>query len=203
MADSEMAKIMIEVFRDKNSEDFSASIADPASRAETGSAAALTAANAAALALRAAAVTAAVSDSERLDYIVRNLDTVRKYMVHLIDEDVKSRGPLRRAIKEGKAQNIEAARQTACCINAEIIGMTSKLFELEEELADICPQEARHFIAESAVLAYSAAEISRLYILNMASYSTDETYRFVIRRENELTFDELSAQLKRIREKTL
>ena len=87
---------------------------------------------------------------------------------------------------EGEARTIEAARQPAVSICAEILNMMGKLLELAQELCPLCPKDARHYLAESAELAMAAARTARSYIVDMAAYSSDETYRFVTRRENEL-----------------
>ena len=180
-------KITIEVFKKKPMEELSQALADPDGKLETGSGAAAVASVAAALLCRAAAATGkTVSGNERLDYIVRNGEILRSYMVHLIDEDVKCRGPLKRAMMEGDARTIEAARQPAVSISAEILNMMGKLLELAQELCPLCPKEARHYLAESAELAMAAARTARSYIVDMAAYSSDETYRFVTHRENEL-----------------
>lgn len=192
-------KIMIEIFKKKTMEELSQALADPDSKLETGSGAAAVASVAAALVCRAASVTArAVSGNERLDYICRNTETLRAYMVHLIDEDVKCRGPLKRAVKEGDAQTIEAARQPAVSICAEIVNMMGKLLELAQELAPLCPREAKHYLAESAELAMAAARAARCYIVDMASYSSDETYRFVTRRENELLLEQFAPMAEKL-----
>lgn len=180
-------KITIEVFKKKPMEELSQALADPDGKLETGSGAAAVASVAAALLCRAAAATGkTVSGNERLDYIVRNGEILRGYMVHLIDEDVKCRGPLKRAMMEGDARTIEAARQPAVSICAEILNMMGKLLELAQELCPLCPKEAKHYLAESAELAMAAARTARSYIVDMAAYSSDETYRFVTHRENEL-----------------
>ena len=186
-------KIMIEVFKKKTMEELSQALADPDGKLETGSGAAVAASVAAALLCRAAAVTGkTVSGNERLDYIARNGEILRSYMVHLIDEDVKCRGPLKRAMAEGDARAIEAARQPAVSICGEIINMMGKLLELAQELVPLCPKEARHYLAESAELAMAAVRSARCYIVDMASYCSDETYRFVTRRENELLLAQFS-----------
>ena len=180
-------KITIEVFKKKPMEELSQALADPDGKLETGSGAAAVASVAAALLCRAAAATGkTVSGNERLDYIVRNGEILRSYMVHLIDEDVKCRGPLKRAMMEGDARTIEAARQPAVSISEEILNMMGKLLELAQELCPLCPKEAKHYLAESAELAMAAARTARSYIVDMAAYSSDETYSFVTRRENEL-----------------
>lgn len=186
----ENGKIIIEVYKEKKPEEFTKFLADKNSRVEAGSASALTAAQAAALAERAAAyATELYPDNERAAYIAHNLEILRGYMVNLIDEDVKCRGPLRKAMQVGEAREIEACRHPACAINEEVINMMTKLLDFNAELIDICPDDAKHLIGESVMLAQSAMNVSRIYVLNMVSPCKDETYKYVTRRENELTFD--------------
>ena len=193
-------KILVEVFKKKTAEELSQALADPDSRLETGSGSAITASLAAALLCRAAAITARKQEgNESLDYILRNGEILRSYMVHLIDEDVKSRGPLNRALKEGEPRAIEAARQPASAIPAEIVNMMGKLLELSQELCPLCPGEAAHYLAESTELAVASASCARDFILDMASYCSDETYRFVTRRENELLMEQLESAAGAIR----
>ena len=193
-------KILVEVFKKKSVDELSQALADPDSRLETGSGSAAVAAVAAALVCRAAAITAkTVKDNDRLEYICRNAEILRTYMVHLIDEDVKSRAPLNRAIKENDPQAIEAARQPASAIPAEIVNMMGKLLELSKELCPLCPGEAAHYLRESTELALAAAGSAGDFILNMASYCSDEIYRFVTRRENEMLMEQLKADEKAIK----
>lgn len=193
-------KILVEVYKKKTMEELSQALADPDSRLETGSGSAITASLAAALLCRAAAITARKQEgNESLDYICRNGEILRNYMVHLIDEDVKCRGPLNRALKEGEPRAIEAARQPASAICAEIVNMMEKLLELTEELCALCPGEAAHYLAESTELAVASASCARDFILDMASYCSDETYRFVTRRENELLMEQLESAAGAIR----
>lgn len=194
--------IKIEIFRKKEAEDFSLALADPASRAQTGSGTAMTAAVASALLQRAARLTKEeLSENERVEYILRNSEILRKYMVNLIDEDVKARGPYRRAIKEGDPRKIEAASQSAGAVCSEIVCMMEKALELGEELAPLCPGDARHFIAESADLALAAIRASMRYCVYWGDQSTEDTRRYVIRRENELQWEEIRALYQRVIEK--
>ena len=180
--------IKIEVFRLKNADELTKSLADPESRMDTGSGAAMTAALASALLERAAAETAGdLPDHERVDYILRNAEILRSYMVHLIDEDVKARGPLRRALKEGDERNIEAARQPAVAIPGEVITMMGQALELGKELCVLCPAASLHYLGEFAELAMAAIRSARMFIVDMSDKCSDETYRFVVRRENEIT----------------
>ena len=187
-------KIVIEVFKEKTAEDFTTALSSPDCRANAGSAAAYNAAMACALAERAAKICQTRNgDSERLSYIVRNCEILRGYMVHLIDEDVKSKRPFARAQKEGGPREIEATIQTASCIDAEIVNMMKPCLEFLEELCPICPADDKHFIREAAELAMSAIRVAQSVIFTYASMSTDETYRFVTRRENEVFLSERTA----------
>lgn len=184
-------KLTIEIFRKKQPEELTKNLADPESRVDVGSGAALSASVAAAFLTRAAAVTAAAdSGNERADYILRNGETLRAYMIHLIDEDVKSRGPLRKAMKEEKPLEIEAARQPATAVAGEIVTMMTKCLELLDELAGFCPADARYLAAASADLAIGAMKASMRYIVDMGSKCSDETYRYITRRENEITLEQ-------------
>ena len=184
-------KPTIEIFRRKDAEDFTKALADPDSRTAVGSGAAMTAAIAAAYLNRAAARTVKEqAGDERADYILRNSETLRQYMVKLIDEDVKCRGPLRRALKEGDARTIEAAHQPAVAITQEIVCMMTQALELMNELADKAPAEGKTSLAAAAQLAMGAIRAAIRYTVDMSSECGDETYRFVIRRENEITLEQ-------------
>ena len=194
--------IKIEIFRKKDAEDFTKALADPDSRAQTGSGAAMTAAVASALLERAARLTEArTPDNERVKYLVRNGEILRAYMVNLIDEDVKAHGPYRRAIKEGDERKIEAATQVAGAVCSEIVCMMAKALELLEELSGLCPREASHYVGESAELAFSAVRACMSTCIYWGDMSCEDTRRYVIRRENELQLEEIRPIYERILEK--
>lgn len=191
--------IQIEIFRRKDAEEFTKSLADPDSRAQTGSGAAMTAAVASALLERAAKLAAAeLPEQERVEYIRRNAEILRSYMVNLIDEDVKARGPYRRALKDGDPRKLEAATQVAGAVCSEIVGMMTKALELTEELADLCPEDAKHFLAESADLALAAVRSCMRVCVYWGYRSSEDTRRYVIRRENELQWDQILPCYQRI-----
>ena len=191
--------IKIEIFRKKDADDFTKALADPESRAQTGSGAAMTAAVSAALLERAARIAQeSNTDNERLDYLVRNGEILRNYMVNLIDEDVKARGPYRRACKEGDPRKLEAATQVAGAVCSEIVGMMGKGLELLEELAELCPEDARHLVAESADLALAAVRACMRGCVYWGDQSSEDTRRYVIRRENELQWEEIFACYQRV-----
>ena len=71
--------IKIQIFRKMDAEDFTKALADPESRAQTGSGTAMTAAVASALLQRAAKATQAEHpDNERVAYIVRECRILRR-----------------------------------------------------------------------------------------------------------------------------
>ena len=196
-------KPTIVIYRKLDTEDFTKALAEPDSKTEIGSGAAMTAAVSASYLHRAAATLLAEKpEDERLVYLERNTEILRAYMVRLIDEDVKCRGPLRRAIKEGDARKIEAARQAGVAIAQEIVYMMGQGLDFSDELAGQVKGWTGSFLAESAELAISAVRACMHYILAMSSQSEDDTYRFVIQRENEVTLGQLQTRFESILVKT-
>ena len=181
-------KLTIEIFRKKDAGDFTTALADPESRLQLGSGAAMTAAVSAAELERAACLlSAGQEDDERLNYLRRNCGILRDYMVRLIDEDVKCHGPLRRALK-----------QTAVAICEEIINMMGKGLEFAEELIERPDAQARCYAVSAADLAMAALQSAMRYIEYLADMSPDDTYRYVIHRENEITLQDNRARYERI-----
>ena len=78
--------------------------------------------------------------------------------------------------------------------------ITAMSLELGVELCGLCPKEAMHFVGESAELAMAAIRSARLYIVDMSDYCSDDTYRFVIRRENEITLEQCEKKAAAIRD---
>ena len=118
----------------------------------------------------------------------------------LVDEDVKCRNPLRRALKEGDDRRIEAARQASVSICLEIINMMGKCLEMAEELLSLSSTETVSCLGECADLAFASSKAASEYLLRTAALSPDDTYRYVIRRENELTLQEQESRYLRIRD---
>lgn len=77
--------------------------------------------------------------------------------------------------------------------------MMGQALELIAGLAEICPKDSMHYVGEAAELAFAAIRCARLYIVDMARYSSDETYKFVTRRENELNINNCAEQAEKIR----
>ena len=198
MAEQEK-KFIIEIFRKKDPEELTAILADPAGKLDIGSAAALSGAESCAMALRGARIAAEQrGDDERMDYILRNLEKLRAYLVYLIDEDVKGRNILKRAIKEGDPRNIDAARQPAAAISDEVICEMIHVVELVEELTERAPKESAIYLGAAVELALSSIRSARLFAVSMASGSSDDTYAFIVRRENEIRLEELRPRTEKI-----
>ena len=192
-------KFIIEIFRKKDPEELTAILADPAGKLDIGSAAALCAAESAAMALRAARLAAVQHEGdERLDYILRNVEKLRAYFVYLIDEDVKGRNIMRRAIKEGDPQKIDAAREPAAAISDEVICQLINLMDLVDELTAFAPAESAVYVGSAVEFALSAIRSARLFAIHTANGSSDGTYAFVVRRENEIRLEELRPKTDRI-----
>ena len=79
--------------------------------------------------------------------------------------------------------------------------MMEKELELLEELASLCPSDAKHFAAESADLAFAALRACMRVCIYWGDLSTEDTRRYVIRRENELQLQEIEPLYCRVIEK--
>ena len=184
-------KLLIEIYRKHSFEKLSEEFADPSSRLDSGGAASAVGSIAFSLLNRAALLCRASlkEENERVEYIIRNSSALRNYLAFLVDEDVKCRGPLRRAEKEGSAVEIAACCQPASAIAAETVNMMQKLLELDEELVGLFPEKLPHFVFEAASLALSAAEAAVPYIFSLAKLNDDDTYRYITERENQVYLD--------------
>ena len=184
-------KLVNETYRKHPFEKLSEEFADPSSRLNTGSAASAVGSIAFSLLNRAALLCRSCleGENERVEYIIRNSAALHSYLAFLIDEDVKCRGPLRRAEKEGGKDEIAACCQPAAAIAAETVNMMQKLLELDEELAGLFPGKIPHFVFEAASLALSAAEAAVPYIFSLAKLNDDDTYKYITERENYVYLD--------------
>ena len=191
--------IKIQIYRNETADNLTKKLADPGENADIGSAASASAALSASMLARAAVqIRETGGENEKLDWYVRNTEILRSYMVKLIDEDVKCRGPLRRALKEGDDRTIEAARQSAVSICLEIVNMMGQCINLAGEMAVLSGEEAKAELAAAADLAYGASKAAGRYILYMSSLSPDDTYRYVMKRENQLTMQDQKEAYERV-----
>ena len=184
-------KIVIDIYRKKPLDELTEILSRPDSKLETGSSSAAVATMAAALLVRGASLLSERGvTGERIDYIIRNSEKLRDYMYYLIDEDVKCRGPIKKALAEDDPVHIEACIQPATAICSEIIGMMLNLLNLAAELCSLGGENLPHYIFEASDYAMSSIRSSASYILSMISLSTDDTYIYVTKRENEITYKE-------------
>ena len=184
-------RISVDAFKNKTFENLSKSFADKSSAIDTGSGCAAVGAIACSLLSRAAAMcTPEEADAEKLEYIARNAENLRNYMVFLLDEDTKCRAPLARALSEGGQFEIDACMQSACAITSEIITMMQQLLILARDLKCICPDEVKHYVIEASELAFASAKAGISWILNRIAIASDETYLYVTRRENQVYLQE-------------
>ena len=181
--------IKIRVYSQETPEEFTKAFVTE-DKLETGSLNALTAACAASLFARAAGLAPA---SERQEYMVRNAEILRTYFLHMVDDDVKARSGLVKERKAGDPDRIEAAMHPACAINEEIINMLHQMLELGVELREMLAEKDRHYLKEMAELSLGTVKSCMAWLLDLTASSQDETYRFVVKRENEITLAEIEA----------
>ena len=197
--DEQKKKFVIEIFRKKDPEELTAALADPEGKLDVGSAAALCGAEACAMALRGARLAAAVhAEDERMEYLLRNIEKLRAYFVYLIDEDVKGRGIMKRAMKDGDPQKIDAARQPAAAISDEVICQMINLVDLIEEMTAFAPKESAVYLGSAVEYALSSIRSARLFVVQLANGSSDDTYAFIVRRENEIRLEALRPKTEKI-----
>ena len=90
----------------------------------------------------------------------------------------------------GKSTIARMAKTVGAYINADDI-----------KQASLCSGDALHFVAESADLALASARASMRTCVYWGDLSCEDTRRYVIRRENELQWEEIYACYQRVIEK--
>ena len=183
-----ISDLKFESYADKTFKVFSGMIADPENVFGLGSMAAENAANAAAMALRAVKKTA----SEDADMVKaeKDLETMRTYFVHLMDEENKAKAPLEKRMKNNAADDeIEAGVRTACAIVDEVIYSTINVVEILNSVSDkICPCVA-HFAAAACFAARNAIETARIQLAWRSTQMLEAVYARTTRREPEIALE--------------
>ena len=105
---------------------------------------------------------------------------------------------MRRAVKEGDPQKIDAAREPAAAISDEVICQMINLADLIEELTAFAPQESAIYLGSAVEYALSSIRSARLFAVHMAQGSSDDTYSFIVRRENEIRLEALRPKTEKI-----
>ena len=190
----------VEKFADKTLKDFTAEGAAKEGKPGGGSVAGLTGASAAALGIMVANLTEgkkryAEHEKEVLDARDR-LETLRTYLLYLVDEDIKAFAPLAKYSAMDKsdptiANRYQEALRTACFIPNEI---HYKMVEVAEALAVIAKYGCVGAISDvgsALAMCRSVMETCRFTTLANAKYIKDEVYAETLRREFEISFGEI------------
>ena len=180
--------LMLETYADKSLKAYSELVAKPDSLFGLGSAAAEVAASAAAMALKAVRLSG--SDAPEAVHAEKELETLRSYFLHLLDEDNKAKKPLdkRLAANAGDSE-IEAAYRTACCIIDEVFYMSVRTVETLNSVADkICPCAA-HFASAAVHFAKCAMDSVRIQKAVYSTKMNEPVFARTTRREPEIAIE--------------
>ena len=188
-----VAAIKQTAFSVKSVKDFSLELASEKSKLGIGSLAAALGGMAAASVLRAVKRT----DGEELNAAGEKLETLRKYFIFLIDEEIKAKEPLESRLGNaeiGEAE-IEGGYRTACVILSELLYTLVQLIDVTETVADkLCPCTA----VEAASAMYGIRAAYENIRLQLAYYSTkmnEPVYARTTRREPELVIEQNAARI--------
>ena len=189
--------IEIKIYKKENIEEFTSDFLAENSKLDTGSINAFSASLSATLFEKAVNT---LGEGERNEYLKRNSEILKNYFIHLIDDDLKARRGYLKELKEGNPDLIEAAMHPACTVNEEIINMLSQMLELINESCSLVDRQYLHYLKESSDIAIGVIRSSIDWLLNLTSNSIDDTYKFVVRRENEITLGKCEELWKTISE---
>ena len=170
--------LMVESYSDKTLKAYSGMIADPKSVFGLGSAAATSSMCAASMALRALRMTAS-EDADML-HAEQDMEKLRVYFLHLVDEENKAKKPLEKLLKQENADDaeLEAAYRTACCI-----------VETLEPVADkICPCAA-HFASAAVHFAKCGMDAVRIQKAVYAGKMNEPVFAHTTKREPEIAIE--------------
>jgi len=188
------------LFAGKSVKSFNKDLADPATKLGIGSAAAEAAATSAACAVLAIAKTG----SEDADMVKagKDLEVLREYFIHLIDEENKAKMPLEKRLESGAPANeIEGGYRTACAIIDDVLFTAVKVVEILDSVADkLCPCTAA--IASTAVVfARAAMDTVRLQLAYYSTKMSEEVYARTTKREPEMAIEGIAPTMDKLMEK--
>ena len=180
---------MTESYSDKTLKAYSVMMADPKDVFGLGSAAAGSSMCAASMALRAIRVTA--SEDAVMLHAEQDMEKLRVYFLHLIDEENKAKKPLEKLLKQENADDteLEAAYRTACCIIDEIFYMSIRIVETLAPVADKLSPAGVPFA--SAAVHFARCGMDSVRILK-AVYSTkmnEPVFAHTTKREPEIAIE--------------
>ena len=73
------------------------------------------------------------------------------------------------------------------------------LVDLIEELSAFAPKGSAIYLGSAVEYALSSIRSARLFAVHLANGSSDDTYSFSVRRENEIRLEELKPKAERLR----
>lgn len=181
--------LMTETYSDKTIKAYSEKIADTGSVFGLGSAAAESSATAASLALRALRITA--SEQADMLHAEQDIEKLRVYFLHLIDEENKAKKPLEKLLKQPDADEseLEGAYRTACCIIDEIFYMSIRIAETLAPVADRLAPESVHFASAALHFAKCAMDTVRIQKAVYSTKMNEPVFAHTTRREPEIAIE--------------
>ena len=195
-----ISDLKFESYSDKPIKVFSQMIADPNSALGLGSMASEAAGNAAALALLA--VNETKSDDAAMQAAAKDLETLRTYFVHLMDEENKAKSPLEKRLKfDSPEEEIEGGVRTACVIVDEVLYSAIKVVEILNSVADkLCPCTG-HIAAASLFFTRAALDTARVQLAWRSTQMIEEVYARTTRREPEIAIEGITSTIDALLEK--
>lgn len=183
-----IADLKIAYFGDKTVRRYIETIADADSTLRLGSIAAVTAGEAAAMALRAIRLTG--TEDEALKKAETDCETLRDYFVKIIDEDTKARKPLEKRLAAGASEKeIESGYLTACIMIDELMYSSIQMMELLGRVADKIAPTAAVYAAAAVRYARTAMDSVRLVHAVYGARIVDEVSSHTVTREPEIAMD--------------
>ena len=183
-----IADLKYETYPDKPLKKYSEMMADPSTAFGIGSAAAEAAASAAALSLRAVGMTG--GEDPAIVTAAKDLETLRTYFLHLMDEENKAKRPLEKRLASGAPdEEIEGGYRTACAIIDEVLYAAIKVVDVLDVIADkLCPDSVA--IASSALFfARAAMDTVRVQLAMYSTKMNEPIYARTVRREPEIAME--------------
>jgi formiminotetrahydrofolate cyclodeaminase len=194
----------VEKFADKTCKDFCREVSAKDGKPGGGSVAALTGACAASLGVMVANLTEGKKRYQEHEAEVMDardkLETLRTYLLYLVDEDIKGFAPLQKysAMDTSDpliASKYQGALRTACFIPNEIHYKMVEVAELLATIAEFGCVGAISDIGAALVLCRAVMETCRFTTLSNAKYMKDEVYAATLAREFEISFGEIMPKI--------
>ena len=194
-----MAVEKIDRFADKSLTEFTRETASAEGKPGGGSVLALCGACAASLGLMVSNLTVGKEKYKQYEDDIRScakeLEILRTYLVHLVDEDIKAFAPLAKYAPMDKSdpsvtEHYQASLRLACAIPTEVM---YKMTECAGVLAELAEKGCLGAVSDAGValqLCKAVMEGARFTCLANVKYFDDDVYAMTVRREFEIVFQE-------------